>query len=435
MSAAPLFTTAAELVSRPAPRPAERSVQQCHLHYNGPGAAGFGVKRTAMLLPESAMLLVAPGCCGRHGTVAGHRTGFDGRMFYLCLDERDVVTGSYLKRIPEAARRVCETARPKALLLCMTCVDALLGTDLDWIGRKVQEDCVVPVVSCFMDPITRESKKAPMVSVQQAIMQCLQKGSLEEGAVNLLGNFVPLDAGCELPLALERAGFGTIRQISACRSFDEYQEMGRAALNLVVHPQAAASARDLERRLAIPWAEMGHTYGVERTRREYEKLGLALNRPLDVENFAREAQAALDSFAARRRGISVAVGEAVNGNPLEIAETFLEAGVEVPFVLRTIVTPSDMAALRRIAKIRPDLRIFSGVHPSMQNADFSRERADVALGLDAGYFLPQAVSVCWNMERQPFGFEGLKALLAQIDEDLAHPKSHREQMSGSYLVV
>ena len=50
-----------------------RSIEKCHLHFNGPGNAGFGVKRTALLLPESVMLLVAPLCCGRHGTIAGKK--------------------------------------------------------------------------------------------------------------------------------------------------------------------------------------------------------------------------------------------------------------------------------------------------------------------------------------------------------------------------
>jgi hypothetical protein len=29
----------------------------CWLHYNGPGSSGYGVKRTAMLMPETAMLM------------------------------------------------------------------------------------------------------------------------------------------------------------------------------------------------------------------------------------------------------------------------------------------------------------------------------------------------------------------------------------------
>lgn len=428
----PAQTTVQELLAREPLRAGART-QGCHLHFNGPGAAGFGVKRAAMLLPESAMLLVAPSCCGRHGTITGNKTGFDERIFYLQMDERDVVTGAYLRRIPEAAALAAKRAHPKALILCMTCVDALLGTDIDRVAREAERACGVPVTGCFMDPIARESKNAPMVSVQQAVMRFLLPAKTDPGQVNLLGNFAPLEAASELPRLLKQAGISRIGQLSACKSFAEYQALARARLNVVVHPQAAASAKDLERRLGIPFVEISHTYGVERTAEQMDALGRSLGKALDFAADAARAKEALSAFAARHAGLRIAVGEAVNGNPFEIAETLLEAGLEVPFVLRNLLSRQDLPILRRLAALRPDLPVYSGVHPSMQGAPLPP--ADVALGLDAGYFLPKASSVCWNMERQPFGFSGLTALLSEIEACIAHPLPHREQMHGSYLVV
>ena len=34
------------------------------LAFNSPGAEGFGVKRAGLAVPDSIMLIVAPGCCG-----------------------------------------------------------------------------------------------------------------------------------------------------------------------------------------------------------------------------------------------------------------------------------------------------------------------------------------------------------------------------------
>ena len=33
------------------------------LAFNSPGAEGFGVKRAGLAIPDSIMLIVAPGCC------------------------------------------------------------------------------------------------------------------------------------------------------------------------------------------------------------------------------------------------------------------------------------------------------------------------------------------------------------------------------------
>ena len=108
------------------------------LSYNSPGAQGFGVKRAGLVIPESIMLLIAPACCGRNTTILADEGGYSHRMFFLQMDESDIVTGRHLSEIPEAIEEilaVCET-KPKVVVLCITCVDALLGTDLERVCRK-----------------------------------------------------------------------------------------------------------------------------------------------------------------------------------------------------------------------------------------------------------------------------------------------------------
>ncbi|MBQ7895166.1 MAG: oxidoreductase [Oscillospiraceae bacterium] len=428
-----LFTTVSELSKRENLKQGERAVQSCHLHFNGPGASGFGVKRTAMLLPESAMLLVAPPCCGRHGTITGSKTGFEDRIFYLQMNERDLNTGAYLKRIPEAAELIVKRNKFKAILLCMTCVDAMLGTDLERISRKIQDKVGLPVVACYMDPISREGKQAPMVSVQRSIMGCLEPSTIEDNYVNLLGNFVPLDKSSELYALLKDKGIDHLSQISACETFDEYQKMAKAKLGIVIHPQAEASARDMEKKLGIPYVKLNNVYGPERMAEQYEKLAHALGVGFDTAEYKARAENAIADFAARHKGKSFAIGEAANGNSLEIAETFIENGIGVSFVLKNIVTAYDMEIIQRLNKLQPDLKVYSGVHPSMRGAEFPK--TDVAVGLDAGYFLPEAVSVSWSMEYQNFGFENLVGLLGEIDRRIEKPIAHKEQMHGSYLTV
>ncbi len=429
-----VFTTIGELASRGGSG-SERSVENCHLHFNGPGAAGFGVKRTAMLLPESVMLLIAPGCCGRHGTITAGKSGFEDRMFYLRMDERDIVTGSYIGRISEAARLTVEQSRPRVLLLCMTCVDALLGTHLESIGKKLERELSIPVVSCFMDPITRESRRAPMVSVQQAIMQCLRPRDTHGDTVSVLGGFVPVDEDSDFRTLLKGAGIRHVREISACGDFDEYLKMAEARLNIVIHPQAEASAKDIQKATGIPYVMWEQSYSPERNALSFEKLGQALGTSFETDRYRIAAEEALAGFAGRHPGLTLAIGEAITGNPFELAETLLDAGLGVSCIFRVIVTPADKAIISRLSKRHAGIPVFSGVHPSMAGADLSHIRADVSIGLDAGYFLPQAVSICWNMERQPLGFEQLTALLDAVEQSLASPRTHREQMHGSYLVV
>ena len=53
------------------------------LAFNSPGAQGFGVKRAGLAVPESVMLLVSPGCCGRNTAALGRDRKYADRFYYL----------------------------------------------------------------------------------------------------------------------------------------------------------------------------------------------------------------------------------------------------------------------------------------------------------------------------------------------------------------
>ena len=111
------------------------------LAFNSPGAEGFGVKRAGLAVPDSIMLIVAPGCCGRNTSLISSMREYDNRFFYLMMDETDIVTGRHLKKIPKAVEEICGCCekRPSVVMICITCVDALLGTDMERVCRKAEE--------------------------------------------------------------------------------------------------------------------------------------------------------------------------------------------------------------------------------------------------------------------------------------------------------
>ena len=76
-------------------------------------------------------------------------------------------------------------------MVCMTCVDALLGTDMERVCRKAEQAAGLPVVPCYMYALTREGRKPPMVDVRRAIYSLLEKEPRQRRTVNLLGYFSP----------------------------------------------------------------------------------------------------------------------------------------------------------------------------------------------------------------------------------------------------
>ena len=115
------------------------------LAFNSPGAEGFGVKRAGLAIPDSIMLIVAPGCCGRNTSMISSMPQYEDRFFYLTMDETDIVTGRHLKKVPKAVQEICDSLakKPSVVMICITCVDALLGTDMERICRKSEEKLYV----------------------------------------------------------------------------------------------------------------------------------------------------------------------------------------------------------------------------------------------------------------------------------------------------
>jgi Nitrogenase molybdenum-iron protein, alpha and beta chains len=375
------------------------------LSYNSPGALGFGVKRAALTIPESVMLLVAPDCCGRNSTILSANEGYSRRMFYLRMDETDLITGRHLTMIPEAVRKICAAAapRPKVVTICITCVDALLGTDLERVCRKAEAETGVRVVPSYMYALTREGRKPPMTAVYQTVYSLLDKRTKRPDAVNVMGFFSQIDPSSELFEVLRLAGVKTVYQAGTCRTLDEYMEMGGVNFNLVLNPESRYAADDLMQRLGVPYIELTRRYDLEKIGRQYALFTSALGVSCSTGSFRQEAQQALDALRAARGSCTFAVGQMINASPFELALALATYGFAVPCILAT-PSDGDFAYVRHLAGLSPETRVYAPTAPSMANFKPVLSGVDIAVGKDIEPYFPRAAHVYWNSETQPFGF-------------------------------
>lgn len=379
------------------------------LSYNSPGAQGFGVKRAGLVIPESIMLLIAPACCGRNTTILADEGGYSHRMFFLQMDESDIVTGCHLSMIPQAIREILAVCpeKPRVVVLCITCVDALLGTDLDRVCRKAEEALAhqVHVVPSYMYALTREGKNPPMVAIRDTIYSLIQRKHPKMNRVNLLGNFTHLEDNCELYDLLHQIGLTDIREVGRCETLAEYKEMGDANFNLILNPEARKAAYALDERLGIPYAELTRLYQIDRIARQYDLFASALGTSFHYDKYREEAERMTSSMQQVCQGKTFAIGQVVNGNPVEMALALSKLGLQVLSVFANLST-EDYPYLRELAEYNPDMRIYSTLSPTMMNYDGDLS-VNVSIGIDASFYYPKSINVKWNDEVQPFGFRGL----------------------------
>lgn len=386
------------------------------LAFNSPGAEGFGVKRAGLAVPGSIMLIVAPGCCGRNTSMISSMKEYNNRFFYLCMDETDIVTGRHLKKIPKAVASICESLekKPSVVMICITCVDALLGTDMERVCRKAEEKARLPVRPCYMYALTREGRKPPMVHVRQSLYSLLEPGHKKGNVVNLLGYFSPLVDDCELYTLLQEAGVKTIHEISRCEDFEEYKKMSEANFNLVLHPEARFAAEDFHDRLKIPFIELRRLYQIDKIGSQYQAFGAALGIEFHAEEQKKQAQEAIESFRKVCPDPVFAVGECANADPFELSLALVKYGFKVAEIYGTI-TGENFIYIRQLKKLSPQTKIFSNMEPTMLYYDPAESGVTLTIGKDACYYHPNTKGIHWNEERQPFGYAGVRRLFEALE--------------------
>lgn len=436
-----VFYTARELAERGPDNIPGELVSSKHLIYsspatlafNSPGAEGFGVKRAGLSVPGSVMLIVSPGCCGRNTSSIGTLPGYEHRFFYLDMNETDLVTGRHLKRIPDAVQEICRSlkTKPSVVMVCITCVDALLGTDMERVCRRAQERSGVRVRPCYMYALTREGRRPPMVHVRQSLYSLLEPRQRKSTSINILGYFAPVDEQSELFALMYRSGIRTIRQISSCGDYGEFLQMAEANFNLVLNREAAPAAQDLQERLGIPYIELTRLYQIDKIRSQYTALGQALGVTFDGRMRQQRAEEAVRQFRTQCPGAVFSVGEAMNGDPFELALALVRYGFRVAEIFGTL-TADNFIFLKRLAQRSPDTRIYSNLDPSMllyapaRAGGAAGPAVSVTIGKDAAWYHPDVPGVMWNSDRQPFGFEAVETLFAALS------KAVRDQSRGSH---
>lgn len=392
------------------------------LSYNSPGAQGFGVKRAGLVIPESVMLLVAPACCGRNTTILGDMGGYSHRTFFLEMDENDLVTGRHLTDIPAVIREILKVCRsrgqdPKVVVICITCVDALLGTDLERVCRKAEETTGVRVVPTYMYALTREGKNPPMVAVRESIYGLLERLPVKSRMVNLLGFFSSMDKESELYDVLGQMGITEVRQVSDCETLDEFLQMGAANFNILLHPEGRKAAAGLQERLGMPFVEMSRVYETDRIGKQYRGLARALGAEVDLEKWEAEARDETERLKEACRGKTVAIGQVVDGSPAEMALALTRLGIRVSSVFANPAA-EDFPYIKELGDLDPDVMFYAALDPSMVNYR-ETEKVDLTIGRDAVYYFPDVPNIPWDSEAQPFGYTGFISFSREVRKALA----------------
>ena len=95
--------------------------------------------------PGTHLLFIGSYSCTRHKGTEKMQLQRAGKLTFLCLQDIDWITGSYLQEIEAAAEEVAALYQPKKLILFAGCQVVLLSTDVKMLTGDLSARLGIPV--------------------------------------------------------------------------------------------------------------------------------------------------------------------------------------------------------------------------------------------------------------------------------------------------
>jgi hypothetical protein len=474
----------AELAASP-DRVLGKDASQATLHYCSPAHGGWGVVRVALLVPEAHLLFVCPPACGRHGAIAAIEQGYKKKISYLCINDNEIALGGYQAEIERGVRELMSRIRPrpKALMIFMSCIDDLLGTDHTAAIRRMETEHGVPIRLARMNPISLDNKLPPGIRVQKTMYEFLDPPAQKDRGVIILGSYRPPAPDSELAAVLGFFGFGPIRHPEYCPDFETLRRMSGSAAALLLRPEGSAAAEDLQSRLGIPCNRAFIAFDKDTVMERYRDLfaflesleaqekggplsghlpprqdlpgppsapalppgslnaagGNSSATPL-AASFLAAAQERVEAREEQARAVlgdsRLAVDSTATIAPFNLALALVKAGINVHIIYANQLPEFEKPALLELARLKGDITVANPNHARKYGPRPAEPLADMAVGFEAGYAAAAPVTVPLAFDEQLFGFEGYTKVLDALIRAAGEGKSDlRRQVKEYGLVV
>lgn len=417
------------------------------LEYTCPSHGGWGMVRTAMLMPESCQLFVCPPACGRHGALGAIRQGFKNRLSYLYLEESDIVSGydnAIIETVGEFLERRKE--RPKVMVIFVSCLDDLIGTDGDAVIDALSDLYTdIKFCMCHMNPISNDSEEPPLVSLWKSLYHLMEgTGSEMVRKVNVIGSQVPVHEESELHEIMKTLGIQEVCHIGKCTSYEEFRGMGDNCLNIVVTKSAEKAAQNLFAASGMEYIKAPVSYDYSKIEENYKQifeklLELNMVTPKDVqaartvlENKKGEARKAVEQAKELIKKEKIYLDDSAFANPFPVAKFLIEQGFSVDAVYVSELDETEESYRWLIENTETAVK---NAHGYLAVKEWQTDTPGIAMGLEAAYMSGSKHILSVFQDEGMYGYYSVIQLMEKLCACYREETDLKEAINIAGLVV
>lgn len=381
--------------------------------------------KTILRIPESHSLHICPPACGRRSAIRALQNGEKEFLSFLYMKEEDAVSGQYLENITAAVTELLAVLEPvpKAFVLYFNCIDDFLGTDEKALLRQLKS-CFPGLyfTVCRINPVATDEKMSPGMRKHKEMYELLEYTGEKDDGLNLIGHYVSLDPESELFSLLAEWRIHKVRQLFACRTFAEYQEMAASRLNLVLMPMAGTAAREMQAKLDIPYYFNPASYDLQEVRQNYQNLAALLGRSCpDFRRELGETRLAIEEAREKVGNIPVVVDSSASMRPFALAKALWGYGFPVRAVFAPHSPRDDFEEGQWLAEHCPSVKLVyqEGVKAVAGYALDGLDGECLAIGYGCAFVLKARYFVDLFNDESFYGFQGIRKLMKLMGEAVA----------------
>ena len=414
------------------------------LEFNSPAHGNWNIVHTGMLMPEAIQIYVCADNCMRGVVLTAAEMNAADRFSFVTVEEENLLNGNLEDVTIEGVTDVLNKLekKPKAVLLFTVCLHHFLGCDLDRVyeelGTRFPE---IVFVRCFMDPIMQKHGLTPDQKLRKAMYDPLITKEPDPLTVTLVGSDFVLDESSDIKRLLRSTGH-TLRELPACKTWAEYQQLGSAEIFVSCYPPAKYGAAMLTERLNRTHLYLPGCFDYGEIKEEIRNLIKELQAGWsrddtsntkcaditseEIEAFCqREITLCEDSINHAKSIIGdtpVVLDYLYHPRPLGLAKLLLEHGFHVTTVYLDSISPEEKPAFDWLKLHHPDLELRATIQTKMRVLPRGTEGKVLAIGQKAAWFSGSRNFVNMVQGGGLWGFDGIRGTMELMTEAFLEEK-------------
>lgn len=414
------------------------------LEFNSPAHGNWNIVHTGMLMPEAIQIYVCADNCMRGVVLTAAEMNAAERFSFVIVEEENLLNGNLEDVTIEGVTDVLNKLekKPKVVLLFTVCLHHFLGCDLDRVyeelGTRFPE---IVFVRCFMDPIMQKHGLTPDQKLRKAMYDPLITKEPDPLTVTLVGSDFVLDESSDIKRLLRSTGH-ILRELPACKTWAEYQQLGSAEIFVSCYPPAKYGAAMLTERLNRTHLYLPGCFDYEEIKEEIRNLIKELQAGWSREDtsntkcaditseeieafYQREITLCEDSINHAKSiigGTPVVLDYLYHPRPLGLAKLLLEHGFHVTTVYLDSISPEEKPAFDWLKLHHPDLELRATIQTKMRVLPRGTEGKVLAIGQKAAWFSGSRNFVNMVQGGGLWGFDGIRGTMELMTEAFLEEK-------------